>query len=162
MYDLHLTSEQLEIRDTVRDFVRNEIKPLAIHPSRLEPFEKPLLTGVLENASKMGLRSLALSEDAGGAGADNVTSCVVIEELAAGDVDVAMVLARTALLAQLLFDDLMTPEQRAIFLPQFMDDHAFHLAFAGRDAESGLAPHYHRVRGSTDVARAAAVRQSNG
>ena len=47
MYDLHLTAEQIEMRDTVRDFVEKEIKPVVLHPSRLEPFEKPLLTDLL-------------------------------------------------------------------------------------------------------------------
>ena len=28
MYNLHLTPEQLEFRDTVRDFVEGEIKPV--------------------------------------------------------------------------------------------------------------------------------------
>ena len=35
MYDLSLTPEQLEFRDTVRDFVEGEIKPVALHPDRL-------------------------------------------------------------------------------------------------------------------------------
>ena len=72
MYDLHLTPEQLEFRDTVRDFVENEIKPVALHPDRLQPFEKPLLAELVEKAAQMGLRTLALSEEAGGAGADRL------------------------------------------------------------------------------------------
>ena len=35
MYDLHLSEEQLAIRDTVRDFVAEEIAALAIHPTGL-------------------------------------------------------------------------------------------------------------------------------
>jgi len=92
MYDLHLTPEQLEFRDTVRDFVEAEIKPAALNPDRLQPFEKPLLTNLLDKAAQMGLRTLALSEEAGGAGADGLTSCIVMEELGAGDVDLAAVL----------------------------------------------------------------------
>ena len=144
MYDLHLTPEQLEIRDTVRDFVRNEVKPVTLHPGRLEPFEKPLLTDILGAASKMGLRALALSDESGGAGADHLTACLVIEELAQGDPDIAVVVARTAVLAHLVFDELMTASLRGRFLPQFMDDHDFHLAFVAREPEAGLAPHYHR------------------
>ena len=59
MYNLHLSAEQLEIRDTVRDFVTQEIKPVALKPARLEPHVKPLLTDVLEQASRLGLRTLA-------------------------------------------------------------------------------------------------------
>ena len=36
MYNLHLSPEQLQIRDTVRDFVAGAIKPLALKPERLE------------------------------------------------------------------------------------------------------------------------------
>src|SRR5262245_47266369 len=130
MYNLHLSAEQLEIRDTVREFVRNEIKPAALNPSRLEPRAKPLLPDALDQASRMGLRSLALSEDAGGAGADALTCCLVVEELAAGDPDVAAVLAQTSLLAHLMFDRWMTPEQRDRFLPQFLADDRYYLALA--------------------------------
>ena len=63
MYSLHLSAEQLEIRDTVRDFVAQEIKPVALKPARLEPHAKPLLLDVLDQASQIGLRTLALSEE---------------------------------------------------------------------------------------------------
>ena len=104
MYDLRLSPEQLEIRDTVRDFVTHDVKPLALKPERLEARTRPLLTDILDKASQMGLRTLALSEQAGGAGADALTCCIVTEELAAGDPDVAAVLARTSTLAHTLFD----------------------------------------------------------
>ncbi len=61
MYDLHLTPEQLEFRDTLRDFVQGEVKPVALHPDRLQPFDKPLLTDILDKASQMGLRTLETS-----------------------------------------------------------------------------------------------------
>ena len=144
MYDLSLTPEQLEFRDTVRDFVESEVKPAALNPRRLEPFEKPLLSGLLDKAAQMGLRSLALSEDAGGAGADGVTACIVMEELGAGDVDLAAVLAHTATLAHGLFDRLMTPEQRKRFLPDFTGNDGYQLAFAGRDPGADAGWSYHR------------------
>ena len=144
MYDLRLTPEQLEFRDTVRDFVDNEVKPAALNPRRLEPFEKPLLKDALDKASQMGLRALALSEDAGGAGADALTICVVLEELGAGDVDVAMVLGQTATLARTLFGGVMTTGQRSRFLPKFMEDDGCHLAYAGSDPGAGLGWTYHR------------------
>jgi alkylation response protein AidB-like acyl-CoA dehydrogenase len=160
MYDLTLTPEQLEFRETVRDFVENEVKPAALNPKRLEPFEKPLLTEALAKASQMGLRALALPEDAGGAGADAQTICIVLEELGAGDVDVAMVLGQTATLARTLFGRLMSPAQRARFLPRFTDDDGCHLALAGREPGAGLGWSYHRpaVEEGTDPA---AVKQGS-
>ncbi|MBM3356179.1 MAG: hypothetical protein FJY54_00415 [Betaproteobacteria bacterium] len=156
MYDLTLTPEQLEFRETVRDFVESEVKPAARHPGRLEPFEKPLLADLLDKASRMGLRTLALSEEAGGAGADCLTSCIVMEELAAGDVDIAAVLGHTAVLAHVLFDRLMTDAQRARWLPKFLEDEDCHLAFAGREPGAGIGWRYHRP---DSAAEPAAVRQ---
>lgn len=143
MYDLNLTAEQIEFRDTVRDFVQNEVKPAALLPSRLEPFEKPLLADLLDYVSRMGLRSLSLSEAAGGANADLLTSCIVLEELAAGDVDIAMTLALTQGLAHALADEAMSPEQRTRFLADFQEDHAYHLALVAPRG-SGPGWSYHR------------------
>ncbi|HUF82866.1 MAG TPA: acyl-CoA dehydrogenase family protein [Burkholderiales bacterium] len=161
MYNLQLTPEQLEFRDTVRDFVDNEVKPAALAPRRLEPFEKPLLTDALEKASQMGLRALALSEEAGGAGADGLTTCIVLEELGAGDVDVAAILGHTAVLAPALFDRLMTPAQRERFLPAFTGDDGFHLAFAGRDPAADIGWSYHRPMAAEAAAGPVAARQGN-
>ncbi len=161
MYDLHLTPEQLEFRDTVRDFVEAEIKPAALNPDRLQPFEKPLLASLLDKAAQMGLRTLALSEDAGGAGADGLTSCIVMEELGAGDVDLAAVLGQTSALAHVLFDRLMTPEQRKRFLPKFVEDDRYHLAFAGRDPGAAAGWCYHRPLAAESGAEPVAVKQGN-
>jgi len=133
MFSLHLSPEQLEIRDTVRDFVGREIKPVALASARLEAFERPLLTVQLEAASRLGLRTLGLSEDAGGAGADALTCAIVTEELAAGDPDIAAVLGHTAGLARSL-ERATTPAQRERFLAPFARDDAFHLALADAEA----------------------------
>jgi len=163
MYNLHLSAEQLEFRDTVRDFVAREIKPIALKPERLEPFEHFLLIDVLEKASQMGLRTMALSEENGGTGADNLTCCIVVEELAVGDADVAAVLAETSSLSHILFDRLMTPAQRDRFLPQFLADDRYHLAFAGHEpsTDTRIGVDYHCA--STDRRiTTKAVRAENG
>jgi alkylation response protein AidB-like acyl-CoA dehydrogenase len=147
MYSLHLTAEQREIRDTVRDFVTQEVKPIALKSSRLEAAERRFPPDMLARISGIGLRTLSLSENNGGAGADNLTSCIVAEELAAGDVDVAHTLAETGVLGHLLFDSAMSAEQRSKFLPDFLEYDEYHLAHAHREAQSdtALAPHYHRA-----------------
>ncbi len=144
MYDLHLTPEQLEFRDAIRDFVEREVKPAATDPKRLEPFEKPLMTDFLGQLSQMGLRGLALPEDAGGAGADLLTQCVLLEEIAAGDVDLGMVLGETALLARAVHGA-MNDEQRARWLPKFEGDDRFHLALIARDEAALRAWSYHQA-----------------
>jgi alkylation response protein AidB-like acyl-CoA dehydrogenase len=158
MYDLRLSEEQIAIRDMVRDFVAQDVFPVATKPERLEPFDTPLAMDLVDAASELGLRTLALPEDDGGAGADTLTCCIVAEELAAGDVDVAAVLARTAALGGVLFNQLMNDEQLGRFLPAFVEDKRYHLALADREAdmETALGVDYHRDTGNRiDVATTA-------
>lgn len=146
MFSLHLSAEQREIRDTVRDFVTQEIRPVAIKASRLEAAERRFPAEMVTTISRMGLRTLALSEDHGGSGADNLTSCIVAEELAAGDVDLAHTFAHTSALAHVLFDHAMSAEQRTRFLPDFVEHDDYHLAHADTEAgaDAALGSHYHR------------------
>lgn len=159
MYSLHLSPEQLEIRDTVRDFVAREVKPAALAPARLEARERPLLVDALDDAARLGLRTLALPEEAGGAGADNLTCCIVTEELAVGDPDIAAVLAQTAMQARALLGA-MTPPQRERFLPAFLADDRYHLALAERDAALGI--NYHRPTTGDVASTVTALRADDG
>ncbi len=161
MFDLTLTPEQLEMRDTLRDFAEREMKAAAIHPDRLQPFEKPVMSDLLGKAAQLGIRTLALSEDAGGAGADNLTTCIVLEELASGEVDIATILGTTAVLGRTLFDTLMSAEQKAQHVKAFVDDDNYHLAFAGTTAEAGLGWTYHRDAYEDDVVAPTAVKQGS-
>ena len=74
MYSLHLSAEQIEFRDTVRSFVEDEVKPVVLNANRLDAGDRALPMDVLDKASQMGLRTLALSEELGGVGADALTS----------------------------------------------------------------------------------------
>lgn len=161
MYNLHLSAEQLEIRDTVRNFVTREIKPAALKADRLDVQDRSLLTAQIDAASQLGLRTLALSEALGGAGADALTACIVTEELAAGDADIAGVLSETSRLAHLLFDMAMTDAQRDLFLPKFLTGDRFHLAFAGTETDTRLGVNYHRPA-SAEAAMKTTVVKSGG
>jgi len=164
MYNLHLSAEQLEIRDTVREFVTQEIKPVALKSDRLEAGDRRVPEDLLVAASQMGLRTLALSEGLGGAGADSLTCCIVTEELASGDPDIAAVLSETSALAHVLFDQLMTAAQRERLLPQFLADDRFHLAIADQAPENdaALGINYHRPVASEAACKTTAVRVGNG
>jgi alkylation response protein AidB-like acyl-CoA dehydrogenase len=143
MYSLSLLSEQIEIRDTVRDFVAREIKPAATHPDRLQRMRPPFPADLLVRTESLGLRTLMIPEMLGGAGADTLTACIVIEELAAGDVDVAMALAHTIAAAGFVFGGAHDAPGDA--LQQFMADESMHLAYAGARAR-GPGWRYHRAR----------------
>jgi len=72
------------------------------------------------------LRTLGLSEASGGAVADGIIVCVLAEELAAGDPDVAAVLVEISTPSRLLCKELMTPAQRERRLSHFLRDTAGH------------------------------------
>ena len=157
MYNLHLGSEQLEFRDTVRDFVEDVVKPVTLKADRLDLSDRTLPLEVLRKASQMGLRTLALPEDLGGVGADALTACIVTEELAVGDTDIAAVLAETSSLGLRLFSA-MTPEQRERFGQAFLEDDDYHLALACREPgdDSSLGINYHRPAAAMRLATMAA------
>ena len=162
MYNLHLSPEQLEIRDTVREFVTREIKPAALKADRLDVADRSLLMAQIDAASQLGLRTLELSEERGGAGADALTSCIVTEELAAGDADIAAVLSETSRLSHLLFDLALNDAQREQFLLKLTGDDRYHLAFAAREPETDtrLGVNYHRPAGEPTL-RTTAVKSGS-
>lgn len=162
MFNLHLTSEQKAIRDMVRDFVRREIKPIVLQRERSENFNERFPWDVMEKASRIGLRTLVLSEKAGGAGADCLTTCIVAEELAVGDEGIAATLGQTMALAHIWFDRAMTAEQQARFLPQFLADDRYHLATAGHEPDTDLGWSYHRPNVPGASYKTTAVRDGNG
>jgi len=163
MYSLQLSSEQLEIRDTVRDFVTREVKPAALKADRLDVRDRSLLTAQIDAASQLGLRTLALSEERGGAGVDALTCCIVTEELAAGDADLAGTLSETSRLSHLLFDQAMNDAQRDAFLPKLLNDDHYHLAFAGHESatDTRLGINYHRPAATATAVKTAAVKSGN-
>ncbi len=162
MYSLHLSAEQLEFRDTVRGFVDGEVKPVVLKADRLDADIRAVPLDVLDKASHMGLRTRALSEALGGVGADALTCCLVVEELAAGDAGIATVLAETMALGGALFPA-MDEAQRGRFLKAFVDDDRCHLALADHepDTDTALGIDYHRATGGTRRVRTKAMRQGD-
>jgi alkylation response protein AidB-like acyl-CoA dehydrogenase len=162
MYNLHLSAEQLEFRDTVRDFVEAEVKPVTLKAERLDLGDRTLPVEVLRKASQLGLRTGMLPESWGGVGADALTACIITEEVAVGDCDVAAVLAETSALALRLFSA-MTETQRERFSQAFLEDDDYHLALACREPgdDSALGINYHQPASEMRVSTTA-TRDSNG
>jgi short-chain 2-methylacyl-CoA dehydrogenase len=86
--DLMLTDEQQAFRETVRDFAEKVIGPRAqdLDESAEFPFEIVLQMG------ELGLFGLPFPETYGGSGADFLTLCVAIEEIARVDSSMAATL----------------------------------------------------------------------
>jgi alkylation response protein AidB-like acyl-CoA dehydrogenase len=78
--EFELTSEQQMIREAVREFTEREIAPKARHVD--ETGEFPAET--FRKMGELGLMGLPFPEEYGGAGADNVSTAIAIEEVARG------------------------------------------------------------------------------
>ena len=160
MYNLHLTPEQLEIRDTVRAFAAKEIKPIAEKSARMEAVDRSPQEGALTQAAELGLKTLLLAEEAGGSGGDALTAMIIAEEIAVGDPDTAAILTETALVARAAFGMLATSAQTKALLAKIESTPLAQLAWARGLAEREVGNNYHRTQ-STAQAMVSAVKSGN-
>jgi short-chain 2-methylacyl-CoA dehydrogenase len=86
--DFELTPEQEEFRKIVRAFAEEVVAPRAEAMDRAQELDPE----VLDQMAGMGLFGLPFPEDAGGMGADYLTLCLAVEELARVDSSVAITL----------------------------------------------------------------------
>ncbi|TKX78971.1 acyl-CoA dehydrogenase [Halorubrum sp. SD626R] len=111
-----LTDEQAAVRDLVREFAAEEVRPGAGEADATETFPEDVWDGLAE----LGLTGLTVPEEYGGRDADATTYAIVNEELAHGSLAVATALSvhclATACLAEFGSDD-----QREAWLPEMAE-----------------------------------------
>jgi short/branched chain acyl-CoA dehydrogenase len=86
--DFDLTPEQEEFRKSIRAFAEDVIRPRAEEMDRAE--ELPM--DIVKQMAELGLFGLPFPEEYGGQGADFLTLCLAIEELARIDSSIAITL----------------------------------------------------------------------
>lgn len=89
--NFELTEEQEMARNTVREFSRNEIAPVAREFDEGEKFPRQQLNGLAE----LGLLGMIIPEEYGGAGFDTVSYALALEEIAKADSSVAVIVSVT-------------------------------------------------------------------
>ena len=111
--DFSFTEEQIAIRDTCRDFAKQEIKPIAeeIDATGSFPYE------VMRKMGELGLLGLPFPEEYGGAGADFLSYCLAIEEISRGDVSIGITMEAHTSLGTMPFYLFGSKEQKEQFLP---------------------------------------------
>ncbi len=98
--DFALTEEQQMIRKMVRDFAEKEIMPIA--PETDKTGEFPWET--IRKMGRLGLLGLPIPEEYGGAGADNVSFAIALEEIARACGSTALTLdAHTSLASEPIY-----------------------------------------------------------
>ncbi len=80
------TEEHHQIREMVRDFAENEIRPIA----REHDLESKFPWQTVKRMGELGLMGATWSDELGGAGLDYISYLIIIEELAKVDVSHAI------------------------------------------------------------------------
>jgi short/branched chain acyl-CoA dehydrogenase len=112
--DFELSSEQRLIQQTVRDFARAEIAPVAEELDRTKTFPYEIVAKLGE----LGLMGIPFPEEYGGGGADTLAYAVAIEELARVDASVCITVAAHTSLGTMPIYLWGTDEQRRDWLPE--------------------------------------------
>jgi alkylation response protein AidB-like acyl-CoA dehydrogenase len=143
--DVELAPEQEEFRKIVRAFAEEVVAPRAEAMDRAEELDP----AVLDQMAAMGLFGLPFPEELGGMGADYLTLCLAVEELARVDSSVAITLeAAVSLGAMPIWRD-GSDEQRRRWLPALARGErlaAFGLTEPGGGSDAGAV----RTRAARD------------
>lgn len=134
--DLDLSSEQQEFQKTVRAFVDDAIRPNAERWD--EAHELPM--DAVKQMADLGLFGLPFPEEYGGSGADFLTLCLAIEELARVDSSLAITLEAAVGLGAMPVWQFGTEDQRQQYLPPLATGEAlagFGLTEPGGGSDAG-------------------------
>src|SRR3954451_7080465 len=139
MVDFRLNEEQEALRDSVREFAREQIAPVIAEHYERHAFPYDLV----RQMGKMGLFGLPFPEEHGGMGGDYFALCIALEELARVDSSIAVTLEAGISLGAMPIYRYGTPAQKKQWLPRLTSGEAL-AAFgltepgAGSDASGTL------------------------
>ena len=137
--EYRLTGEQRRWRDRARAYGQEVVAPAAAElDAQVDP-AAAFSWKLVEAADERGLRLAPLPAEFGGGGTDFLTSAVMLEEVAAADMGVSVVLAQTWKFAQLLME-LGTPDQHQRWLRRLGDMVREHRCQPRADPRKHLAP----------------------
>jgi butyryl-CoA dehydrogenase len=111
--NFELNEEQRQIRDTLEDFARREIKPNAAKWDEEETFPRE----VMAKLGELGFLGVSFPEQYGGGGADTLSQVLVVEGLARYDAGLALSCAAHMSLASGHIATFGSASQRESFLP---------------------------------------------
>ena len=112
--NFELADEQRLLQDTVREFARQEVAPVAGELDRTGTFPYE----AVGKLGEMGLMGIPFPEEYGGSGADTLSLVLAIEELARVDCSLAITVAAHTSLGTMPIHLWGTDEQKAEWLPQ--------------------------------------------
>ncbi|MHB9863705.1 acyl-CoA dehydrogenase family protein [Streptomyces sp. YIM S03343] len=108
----YLTEDRAAILSSVKEFIKEEVAPVAQEIDRSNEF--PL--ALFKRAGELGLLGITVPEDLGGLGADQTTHALVLEEIAKTLPVLTVAMGAHSLLAGGLIEMLGTPDQKKQYL----------------------------------------------
>src|ERR671938_1276732 len=108
-----LSDDHRLIQETVRDFARNEVAPVAEELDR----EKRFPYEIVEKLGDLGLMGMPFPQEYGGGGTDNLSYAIAVEELTRVDSSVAITMAAHTSLGTWPVYAFGTDAQKAELLP---------------------------------------------
>ncbi len=136
MSDRGLNDELEQFRQSVEDFARNVVAPVAAHHDATCTFPYD----VVRQMGELGLFGLPFPEEYGGMGGDYFVLCLAIEELARVDQSVAITLEAACSLGAMPVFRFGTEAQKEYWLPQLASGRAlgaFGLTEPGAGSDAG-------------------------
>jgi alkylation response protein AidB-like acyl-CoA dehydrogenase len=112
--DFSLTDDQRLIRDTVRQFMEAEVRPLIREYERAEKFPAEQV----RRLGEMGFCGMLVPEQWGGAGTDTISYVVMLEEVARVEASMAVTLSVTNSVAAAPLSKHGTEAQKRKYLPR--------------------------------------------
>jgi alkylation response protein AidB-like acyl-CoA dehydrogenase len=143
--DFELSDEQRLLRDTVRDFARSEVAPVAEELDRTKAFPYEIVAKLGE----LGLMGIPFPEEYGGGGGDTLTYALCVEELARVDSSVCITLAAHTSLGTMPIYLWGSDEQKAEWLPELCSGRRL-AAFGLTEPEAGSDAGATRTRARLD------------
>ena len=143
--DFELNDEQRLLRDTVRDFARNEVAPRAAELDETKSFPYELV----EQMGGLGLMGIPFPAEYGGGGSDNLSYALAVEELARIDSSVAITMAAHTSLGTMPIYLWGDDAQREEWLPQLCSGQRL-AAFGLTEPEAGSDAGNTRTRARLD------------
>jgi len=111
---MFLTEEQVMLRDMVRDFAQNEVRPIAAELDEECRFPHE----IVEKMGELGLMGIIYPEEYGGAGMDTVCYAIAVEELSRACASTGITLAAHISLGVFPIYKFGTAEQKKKWLPR--------------------------------------------
>jgi alkylation response protein AidB-like acyl-CoA dehydrogenase len=137
-----LSDEQRLLRDTVREFARAEVAPVAEELDRTKAFPYEIVAKL----GKLGLMGIPFPQEYGGGGADTLSYALAIEELARVDSSVCITVAAHTSLGTMPIHLWGTDEQKSEWLPVLCAGERL-AAFGLTEPEAGSDAGNTRTRG---------------